>query len=98
MRQKLQFLSAGTVRAEFELETEQDTISLVAIYHPAQDPDVSAYQTVEEVADAIEDRVTEHFGDNPVRRIISQHGEIVGIRELGRYAAPVSFQNPQNSG
>lgn len=78
--------------AEFTVELEpQGVISLVASYRPERDRDISAHATAEEAADAIEDRVQEHFPPHdPLRRIVCLHDpQIVGVRLLGRYAVPI---------
>ncbi|RSV14650.1 MULTISPECIES: hypothetical protein [Sphingomonas] len=94
MRQKLQFLSANADQFAIEVRLEREAtgpITLSAFYRPEQLADAAELETIEEVADAVERRAAEHFERYPLRRIVSSGEELLGIRELGRFAVPVSF-------
>jgi hypothetical protein len=92
--QSLYFLSDTSARAEFEIEHEAEgVLSLVASFNPRRDDEgVSAYPGGDEMADAIEAKVKEHFGDNGARltRIRYRHDpRYVTIEHLARFGVPL---------
>ena len=93
MRQCLFFIGDRRTRIEFDIDGDVgERLALTSRFEPRRDLDVLSLPTSDEVADAIEDRVTSHLAEYGARLqyIRYRHSvDLVTIGQLGRFAVSI---------
>lgn len=91
MRQTFYLLTDSSVRIEFHI-SDDTGLQLISLCNPPRDPDIAEFETVEEMADAMEDRVIAHMEEHHarLRMIRLRHDPApIGYEHLGRYGVPL---------
>lgn len=94
-RQSLWFLTDSAVRVEFHIREDRDGLHLESLFNPRRDPDTARFETAEEMADAMEERVKLHMEESgaTLRLIRYRHDpQPITNAHLGRYAVPFLHQ------
>ncbi|MDG2532091.1 hypothetical protein P6144_00375 [Sphingomonas sp. HITSZ_GF] len=94
-RQSFWFLTDSAVRVEFHIREDRDGLTLDSLFNPRRDPDTTTFESAEEMADAMEERVTSHMKESgaTLRLIRYRHdASPITNAHLARYAVPLLHQ------